>query len=97
MSDGFGLFLTVVLEILAFGLLNYFAFTKSAGDIKKRLWAGVIFLLLTPVILFGTLIFVSIFDESGWGAGFLGVIFTALYIVNGIIILLSSLHIYLTK
>jgi hypothetical protein len=97
MSDGLGLFLTIVLEIFVFTLFNYFAFKKSAGSIKRRLWAGVLFLLLTPLIFFGTGIFVSIFDESGWGAGILMVIFSALYIMNGIIILLSSLHIYLTK
>lgn len=97
MSDGLGLFLTIVLEIFVFVLFNYYAFKKSAGSIKRRLWAGVIFLVLTPLIFFGTAIFVSIFDEGGWGAGILAVFFTALYILNGIIILLSSLHIYLTK
>ncbi|MCA1054327.1 hypothetical protein LCM10_04950 [Rossellomorea aquimaris] len=97
MSDGLGLFLTIVLEVFVFVLLNVYSFKKSAGSIKRRLWAGVLFLLLTPVIFFGTLGFVLIFDEGGWGAGILAVVFTGLYILNGIIILLSSVHIYLTK
>ncbi|WP_456272512.1 hypothetical protein [Bacillus sp. AK031] len=97
MSDGIGLFLTIVFEILAFGGINYFAFKKSDGDSKKRVLAGVIFLLLTPIIFFGTLMIGFTYDDGGWGAGILAVIFTGLYILNGIIVLLSALHLYLTK
>jgi hypothetical protein len=85
------------LELLAFGVINYFAFKLSAGNIKKRLWAGVVFLLLTPLIFFGTLMFGLTYDDGGWGAGILAVICAGLYILNGIIVLLSSLHLYLTK
>lgn len=94
MSDSVGLTLTVILEIAAFGLLNYLAFKHSHHNVKRRIWAGVLFLLLTPIIFFGTLFFVLTFDESGWGAGILAVTFTGLYIVNGLIVLLSALHLH---
>jgi heme/copper-type cytochrome/quinol oxidase subunit 3 len=94
MSDSAGLTLTIILEILAFGLINYYALKHSQHHVKRRIWAGVIFLLFTPMIFFATLFFVLTFDESGWGAGILAVIFTGLYIVNGLILLLSALHLH---
>jgi hypothetical protein len=94
MSDSAGLILTIILEIMVFGFINYYAIKHSQQNAKRRLWAGVIFLLLTPMIFFATLFFVLTFDESGWGAGILAVIFTGLYIVNGLIVLLSALHLH---
>ncbi|MBA9028398.1 MULTISPECIES: hypothetical protein [Bacillaceae] len=98
MSDSVGLSLTIILEIIVFGLINFYTFKFSQQNIKKRVWAGIIFLLLTPLIYFGTLFFVLTFDESGWGAGILTVLFTGLYIMNGIIVLLlSSIRLFLAK
>ncbi|WP_142921011.1 hypothetical protein [Mesobacillus zeae] len=97
MSEEVGLFLTLLLEIAVFGFANYYAFKYSQKDIKKRIWAGIIFLLLTPMILFGTLFFAMIYDSSGWGAGILAVVATALYFLNGLIVLLSSMYLYFKK
>lgn len=97
MSDSVGLLLTIVLGILVFGAINYGSFKFSQQNIKKRIWAGIIFLLLTPLIFFSTLFFVLLFDEGGWGAGILSVIITGLYILNGIFILLSSIRLYFVK
>ncbi|MEH7885327.1 hypothetical protein V7654_13515 [Bacillus sp. JJ1609] len=97
MSDGLGMALTFILEIILFGLINYYTVKLSLRNVKKRIWGGIIFLLLTPIIFFGTLFFVGIWDEGGWGAGILAVIFTGIYILNGIIMLLSSIHIYFNK
>lgn len=94
MSDAVGMSLTLIMEILLFGFINYYTVKLSKGKVKKRIWGGIIFLLLTPIIFFGTLAFVGIWDEGGWGAGILAVIFTGLFIVNGVIMLLSSIHIY---
>lgn len=94
MSDAIGMSLTLIIEMILFGLANYFIIKHTKGHVKKRIWGGVIFLLLTPVIFFATLMFVAIWDEGGWGAGILAVIFTGLYIMNGIILLLSSIHIH---
>lgn len=97
MSDGLGMALTFILEIILFGLINYCTVKLSLRNVKKRIWGGIIFLLLTPIIFFCTLFFVGIFDEGGWGAGILAVTFTGIYILNGMIMLLSSIHIYLKK
>ncbi|MGM9985778.1 MAG: hypothetical protein ACI35O_01000 [Bacillaceae bacterium] len=97
MSDTVGLILTIVLEVIIFGIINFYTFTYSRDNSKKRIGAGIVFLLLTPLIFFGTLSFVLIFDEGGWGAGLLTMIFTSLYIINGIIVLLSALYLYLKK
>ncbi|PLR95097.1 hypothetical protein [Bacillus sp. T33-2] len=91
MSDEMGLLLTIVLGIAVFTVINYFTFKYSQGNLKRRLGAGIVFLLITPLIFFGTLFFVLIFDESGWGAGIMAVIFSGVYIVNGIIVLISSI------
>lgn len=97
MSDAVGMSITLILEIITFGLLNYYSIKHSNGSVKRRIWAGIIFLLFTPLIFFSTLFFVSIWDEGGWGAGILAVLFTGLFIVNGLIMLLSSIHIHLRK
>jgi len=97
MSDGLGMALTFILEIILFGFINYCTVKLSLRNVKKRIWGAIIFLILTPIIFFGTLFFVGIFDEGGWGAGILAVIFTGLYILNGMIMLLSSVHIHFKK
>ncbi|CAM3827330.1 hypothetical protein [Mesobacillus thioparans] len=94
MPESIGTILTILLNVALFGTANYFAVKHSAGNVKKRLIAGILFLLLTPVIFFSTLFFSFTWDDSGWGAGILAVIFTGLYLLNGLIILLSSIHIY---
>ncbi|UOY93284.1 hypothetical protein MUG87_03910 [Ectobacillus sp. JY-23] len=95
MSDAVGLFFTIILEIVIFGFANFAAFKYSADDIKRRIIAGVLFLLCTPIVYVITFFFVLIYDESGWGAGILTVIFSGLYMINGVIIVLSALHLYM--
>ncbi|MGV2941397.1 hypothetical protein AB5I83_17475 [Mesobacillus sp. LC4] len=97
MSDSVGTVLTLLLNIALFGLGNYFAVKYSVRNIKKRIIAGILFLLCTPVIFFSTLFFGFTWDDSGWGAGILTVIFTGLYLLNGLILLLSAIHIYYRK
>lgn len=97
MSDAIGMSLALILEMILFGLANYFTIKYTKGHVKKRIWGGIIFLLLTPVIFFSTLMFVAIWDEGGWGAGFLAVIFTGLYILNGSFMLLSAIHMHFRK
>lgn len=97
MSDSVGMVLTLLLNIVLFGLANYFAVKHSVRNIKKRVIAGILFLLCTPVIFFSTLYFGFTWDESGWGAGILTVIFTGLYLLNGLILVLSAIHIYFRR
>jgi hypothetical protein len=97
MSDSVGTILTILLNIALFGTGNYIALKLSQGNIKKRLLAGVLFLLCTPIIFFSTLYLGFTWDDTGWGAGTLAVIFTGLYILNGLVMLLSSIHLYFRK
>ncbi|MBT2636821.1 MULTISPECIES: hypothetical protein [unclassified Bacillus (in: firmicutes)] len=97
MSESVGTVLTLLMNIALFGLANFFAVKHSIRNIKKRIIAGIIFLLCTPVIFFSTLYFSVIWNDSGWGAGILTVIFTGLYLLNGLILLLSAIHIYFRK
>lgn len=97
MYESIGTFLTIILEIVFLTLFNIYTFKLSKENFKNRIIAGVIFLLLSPIIFFGTLFFVLIFDRSGWGAGILSVFFTFLFLLNGIIILLTSIPLYFKK
>ncbi|WP_102262458.1 hypothetical protein [Mesobacillus jeotgali] len=97
MPESVGMILTLFMNIALFGLANYFAVKHSVKNIKRRLIAGMMFLMSTPVIFFSTLYLGFTWDDTGWGAGILTVIYTGLYILNGLILLLSSIHIYFRK
>lgn len=97
MPESVGMILTLLMNIALFGVANFFAIKHSTHNIKKRLIAGFLFLLCTPAIFFCNIYLGMTWDDSGWGAGFLTVIFTAIYILNGLIMLLSSIHIYFRK
>ncbi|GAM12482.1 hypothetical protein [Mesobacillus selenatarsenatis] len=97
MPESVGMILTLLMNIALFGVANYFAVKDSARNIKRRIIAGLVFLLFTPVIFFSTLYLGFTWDDSGWGAGILTVIYTGLYILNGLILLVSSIHIYFRK
>jgi hypothetical protein len=97
MPESVGMILTLLMNIALFGVANYYAVKHSVRNIKKRIIAGTIFLLFTPVIFFCTLYLSLTWDNTGWGAGILAVIYTGLYILNGLILLLSTIHIYFRK
>lgn len=97
MPESAGMILTLLMNIVLFGVANYLAVKHSSKNIKRRIIAGAVFLLSSPLIFFSTLYFGITWDDTGWGAGILAVIFTGLYILNGLIMLLSALHIYIRK
>ncbi|KXY35376.1 hypothetical protein EXW28_14375 [Bacillus mycoides] len=91
MSDGMQLFIIFIFVLVMFSLINFLAISLSRHSFKRRIVAGFIFLLLTPIIFLTTAAFASIFDKAGFGAGGLAFIVAIIYILNGIVILLSSL------
>ncbi|WP_212957280.1 MULTISPECIES: hypothetical protein [Bacillus] len=91
MSAGIQLFIILLFVIAMFSILNFLAFSLSGHSFKRRILAGFVFLLLTPIIFLTTAAFASIFDKAGFGAGTLAFIVAIVYILNGIVILLSSL------
>ncbi|EML6320758.1 hypothetical protein OCA05_22930 [Bacillus cereus] len=88
MSDGIQVFIVLLFAIALFSILNFLAISLSGHSFKKRIVAGFIFLLLTPIIFLTIATFASIFD-----AGTLAFMIASVYILNGIVILLSSLFI----
>ncbi|MDR4984314.1 hypothetical protein CN491_01480 [Bacillus cereus] len=90
MSDGMQLFIIFLFDIIMFGIINFLAISLSQHSFKRRIVAGFVFLLLTPLVFFSTLTFASIFDKGGFGSATLAFIISGIYILNGIIILLSS-------
>ncbi|HDR7801560.1 TPA: hypothetical protein QCY03_005442 [Bacillus tropicus] len=91
MSDGMQLFIIFIFVLALFSIINFLAISLSGHNFKRRIIAGFIFLLITPIVFFATVAFASIFDKAGFGAGGLAFIAAIIYISNGIVILLSSL------
>lgn len=91
LSDGMQLFIIFIFVLALFSIINFLAISLSGHYFKRRIIAGFIFLLITPIVFFTTVAFASIFDKAGFGAGGLAFIVAVVYILNGIVILLSSL------
>lgn len=61
----------LLMIVIALGLTNLIAFKISGKNKKKRIWAGLIILLLTPLVFIVTGISISPFDPGGFGTGML--------------------------
>ncbi|WP_144611671.1 hypothetical protein [Bacillus cereus] len=90
MSDGIQLFIILFVVFVMFSIINFLAISLSQHSFKRRIVAGVIFLLLMPIIFLTTTALTSIFDNVGFGAINLTSSIVNMYILNGIIILLSA-------
>ncbi|HFK1426622.1 MULTISPECIES: hypothetical protein [Bacillus cereus group] len=91
MSDGMQLFIIFIFVIVMFSILNFLAISLSQHNFKRRIVADFLFSLLTPLVFLTTTAFASIFDKAEFVAGTLAFIVAIVYILNGIVILLSSL------
>ncbi|HDR7516304.1 hypothetical protein AB1I92_10810 [Bacillus mobilis] len=90
MSDGIQLFIILFVVFFMFSIINFLAISLSQHSFKRRVVAGVIFLLLTPIIFLTTTTLTSIFDNADFGIIDLTSSIINLYILNGIVILLSA-------
>jgi hypothetical protein len=90
MSDGIQLFIILFVVFVMFSIINFLAISLSQHSFKRRVVAGFIILLLTPVVFLTTLTFASIFDKGGFGSATLTLIIASIYILNGLIFLISS-------
>jgi len=81
----------LLIIILALWITNFLAFKISGRNKTKRIWAGVIILLLSPGVFFLTGISVSPFDPGGFGTGLLMVSYSSLFAVNGLIFIIIGL------
>ncbi|EPC8417777.1 MULTISPECIES: hypothetical protein [Bacillus cereus group] len=90
MSDGIQLFIILFVVFIMFSIINFLAISLSQHSFKRRIVAGFIFLLLTPIIFLTTTALTSIFDNAGFGSINLTSSIINVYISNGIVILLSA-------
>ncbi|WP_280768064.1 hypothetical protein [Salipaludibacillus daqingensis] len=77
--------------IIFFIVLNLIVI-KIAGEYRKgRVIAGIIVLLISPVIFYSSLFIGAQFDDGGFGTGIITLFFTTLVVLNGSIILFVGL------
>ncbi|WP_156312085.1 hypothetical protein [Lysinibacillus contaminans] len=79
-----------IMALSIFFGLNYFGIKYTRQSKRKRLWAGIISILISPIIFLGSLGFTLLFDEGGFGAGFIAVLLTSGFVLNSIIIMFSA-------
>ncbi|HDR7897921.1 TPA: hypothetical protein QCY27_004464, partial [Bacillus pacificus] len=89
-SDGIQLFIILFVVFIIFSIINFLAISLSQHSFKRRVLAGFIFLLLMPIIFLTITALTSILDNAGLGAINLTSFIVNVYILNGIVILLSA-------
>ncbi|MGN4443391.1 hypothetical protein ACTFOB_00340 [Bacillus cereus group sp. MYBK79-1] len=90
MADGIQLFIILFVVFVMFSIINFLAISLSQHNFKRRIVAGFLFLLLTPIIFLTTTTLTSLFDNAGFGVINLTSSIVNMYILNGIVILLSA-------
>ncbi|TCJ82086.1 UNVERIFIED_ORG: hypothetical protein EDC93_103265 [Bacillus cereus] len=86
MSDGIQLLIIFFVVFVMFSIINFLAISLSQHSFKRRIVAGFIFLLLTPIIFLTTTALISTFDNAVFGAINLSSSIINVYILNGIVI-----------
>ena len=92
--EGSGLFmgyLALIGIIVTLVLINFIVFTFTRKSKKRRIWSGLVVILLTPIVFFVTMEILSPFDPGGFGAAFISILNTFLFFVNGIVIIIIGL------
>ncbi|MCQ6268677.1 hypothetical protein M1K46_24185 [Fictibacillus sp. WQ 8-8] len=83
------LFIGIILLIL--GLTNLIAFKVAGRNKKRRIISGVIVILITPLIFKISLDVIGSFDPGGFATGAITLIYSTLFFINGIIIILIGI------
>lgn len=83
------LFISIILLIL--GLTNVIAFKWAGRDRVRRVLSGVIVILLSPFIFKLSFDVIGSFDSGGFGAAAVTLIYSTLFFINGIIIILIGI------
>ena len=84
-------YLLLIGIILTLVLTNYIVFKFSRQNKNRRIWSGVVLILITPIVFFVTMGILSPFDPGGFGTGMYSVLNTFLFFVNGITIIIIGL------
>ncbi|UXH45202.1 hypothetical protein [Rossellomorea vietnamensis] len=91
MSDWGVLFLLFLIMMIILALTNILVMKISGKNKKKRIWSGIICILITPVVFFLTGLSVSPLDPYGFGTGVLMIIYGAFFALNGVGIVVTGL------
>ena len=91
MSDWGVLFLLFLIIMTILALTNILVMKISGKNKKKRIWSGIICILLTPLVFFLTGLSVSPFDPYGFGTGMLMMIYGAFFALNGVGVIVTGL------
>jgi hypothetical protein len=91
MSEWGVLFVLLFIIMTILVLTNFTVMKISGKNKKKRIWSGVICILLTPAVFFLTGLSVSPFDPYGFGTGIIMMIYGAFFALNGIGIIVTGL------
>ena len=84
-------YLVLIGIIATLVLINFLVFTFTRKSKKRRIWSGLVVILLTPIVFFVTMETLSPFDPGGFGAALLSILNTFLFFVNGIAIIIIGL------
>ncbi|WP_042351422.1 hypothetical protein [Bacillus massiliigorillae] len=83
------LFFLIILVLL--GITNVLVFKISGDSKRKRIWSGIVVMLLSPIVFFVTFSSVIPFDSGGFGAAMIAMMYSFLFFINGIIVVLIGL------
>ena len=84
-------YLLLIGIILTLVLTNFIVFKFSRQNKNRRIWSGVVLILITPIVFFVTMGILSPFDPGGFGTGLYSVLNTFLFFVNGITVIIIGL------
>lgn len=82
--------LIIFFGVMIFAGANLIIYYISKGNEKRKTKLGVLMLILSPVVFYGTLQFSAIFDNGGFGAGIFALLYGVLFFINGVIVLWIS-------
>jgi hypothetical protein len=91
LSDWGVLFLLFMIIVAILALTNFTVMKLAGKNKKKRIWAGVVCLLLTPVVFILTGLSVSPFDPYGFGTGMVMMIYGTFFTLNSLGIIVVGL------
>ena len=84
-------YLALIGIIVTIVLINFIVFKFTTKSKKRRIWSGLVVILLTPIVFFVTMETLSPFDPGGFGAALISMLNTFLFFVNGIVIIIIGL------
>ena len=84
-------YLLLIAIILILVLINYIVIKFSRQNKKRRIWSGVVLILIIPIVFFVTMGILSPFDPGGFGTALISLLNSFLFFVNGITIIIIGL------